>query len=88
MSSSTGRPGGYPLHLLLALCLVGAASLQVVQAANESDAENAQNTAANAKAEALKQGTDGGSGVMGYVWAACECRAIGRPNSEEGVSFG
>lgn len=78
MSSPAGRRSRYPLHLLLALVVVGLASLEVAQAANESDAEAAQKTAESAKVAALKQGTDGRSGIMGFVWAGCECDIIRR----------
>ena len=69
-SSLPPRPSLTPLLLVLSLVLAFG-PLQV-QAANETDAQNAQDTSERLKAAALLQGTDGGSGAIGFVWAACE----------------
>lgn len=69
MSSSWWRAPSPVLCLLVAVALGPFG----VFAANETEAEQAQNTSANLKALALLQGTDGGSGAMGFLWAACEC---------------
>ncbi|KAL7417698.1 hypothetical protein BDY24DRAFT_99545 [Mrakia frigida] len=83
-SSFPSRPSRV-LPLLFVVSLVLAFPLQV-QAANETDAENAEETSARVKAAALTQGTDGGSGAMGFVWAAF-CILIGLPLLTAGLKL-